>query len=102
MMKHQMSVWDKLAVKATQWLGTPASILAHTLLFLIALLAVPFVGLDRVMLILTTGLSLEAIYLALFIQMTVNRQHKRIKGIEEDIDDILEDTEELTEEETTD
>lgn len=54
------------------------------------------------MLILTTGLSLEAIYLALFIQMTVNRQHKRIKGIEEDIDDILEDTEELTEEETTD
>ncbi len=42
--------------------------------------------------------SLEAIYLAIFIQMTVNRNTQSLKEVEDDIDDIQEDVEELGEE----
>lgn len=97
-MSKKKSTIEKLSYKATNWIGTTQCLIVHTVLFLIAFILVPFVGFDRVMLVVTTLVSLEAIYLAIFIQMAVNRQHYRIKGIEEDIDDILEDTEELTEE----
>ena len=40
---------------------------------------------------------MEAIYLAIFIQMTVNRNTESIEDIEEDIEDIQEDVEELSE-----
>lgn len=91
---------DKLARKATYWIGTTRCLIIHTLLFVIAFILVPIIGFDRVMLVVTTIVSLEAIYLSIFIQMAVNRQHERIKDIEEDVRDVLEDTEELTEEDT--
>jgi peptidoglycan hydrolase CwlO-like protein len=57
------------------------------------------------MLILTTAVSLEAIYLALFIQMSVNRQTAELRAVSEeveeisnDIDEIQEDVEDLAEE----
>lgn len=46
------------------------------------------------MLILTTAVSLEAIYLAIFIQMTVNRTSESLEEVEEDIEDLQEDIEE--------
>lgn len=52
---------------------------------------------ERVMLILTTLVSLEAIYLALFIQMTVNKHSEHIAEIAEDVDEIQEDIEEISE-----
>lgn len=52
---------------------------------------------DKVMLILTTIVSLEAIYLSLFIQMTVNKHSEDIAEIAEDVDDIQEDIEEISE-----
>jgi cell division protein FtsL len=55
------------------------------------------VTIDKILLILTTAVSLEAIYLAIFIQMTVNRNTQSIEDIEEDIEDIQEDVEELSE-----
>lgn len=63
------------------------------------------VGLDIVLLVLTTVVSLEAIYLAIFIQMTVNRNTESLEAVEEGIEDIQEDVqglegevEEITEE----
>lgn len=50
------------------------------------------------MLVLTTIVSLEAIYLAIFIQMTVNRSVESLREVEEDIEELAEDVEEIAEE----
>ena len=50
---------------------------------------------DDVLLILTTAVSLEAIYLAIFIQMTVNRNTAALEAVEDDIEEIAEDVEEV-------
>ncbi len=98
------SALERLAIRATRWIGSPASLVAHTFFF-VGIFALEFLGVpsDRVMLILTTVVSLEAIYLAVFIQMSVNRQsvridevHEDVEEISEDIDDISEDVEELS------
>jgi septal ring factor EnvC (AmiA/AmiB activator) len=87
-----------LALAFTQWIGTPMSIFIHTLLFIAAFIFVLFgAPLDSVLLILTTIVSLEAIYLSLFIQLTVNENTKSLEGVEEDIDEIQEDFEDLEE-----
>jgi len=72
-------------------MGTKSSLFVHTIVFVIAILLMFFFDFEKVLLTLTTLLSLEAIYLSLFIQMTVNKQ-------QEHVEDILEDTSELTEE----
>ena len=89
---------EKLSVKLTNWVGTPGSILVHTILF-IGCFSLTLFGfrLDQILLILTTVVSLEAIYLAIFIQMTVNRNTKSLEEVEEDIDEIQEDIDELEE-----
>lgn len=83
---------EKLSYKLTSWVGTPHSIIAHSLFFGVAL-ALAFSGFnpDRILLILTTVVSLEAIYLSIFIQMTVNRNTESLEEVEEDIEDIQED-----------
>jgi len=61
--------------------------------FIFIFLLVPLLGLDKVMLVLTTAVSLEAIYLSLFIQMTVNKNTESLEDVEEDIEEIQEDVE---------
>lgn len=81
------------------WIGSQASVVLHTLAF-IAFFAAALLGIiswDRMLLILTTIVSLEAIYLAIFIQMTVNQNTASLREVEEDIDEIQEDVEELGE-----
>lgn len=96
----------KFSKKITQWIGSPQSLLVHTIFFMgIFALRVFGVSSSDVLLILTTILSIEAIYLAIFIQITVN-QHaddlqevsEDIEEIEKDIDEIQEDVEELEKE----
>lgn len=87
---------EKVSVKLTNWVGTPASIIAHSLFFVGIFALIPFgLTLNQVLLILTTAVSLEAIYLAIFIQMTVNRNTKSLEEVEEDIEEIQEDVEGL-------
>lgn len=52
---------------------------------------------DEVLLILTTVVSLEAIYLAIFIQMTVNRTSMSLREVEADVDEIQKDVDEIQE-----
>jgi len=87
---------EKISEKLTTLIGTPLSIIVHTVLF-VSIFALKLVGFafDDILLILTTVLSLEAIYLAIFIQMTVNKTTKSLKEVERDIDDIQEDVEDL-------
>ena len=87
---------EQLANSFTNWVGSPASIIVHTILFVAAFVFVLFgVPLNTVLLVLTTAVSLEAIYLALFIQMTVNKNTQALAGVEEDIEEIAEDVEEV-------
>ena len=79
--------------------GSVPSLVIHTLIF-IAFFSLSFTGIlawDLMFLILTTIASLEAIYLAIFIQFTVNRNPASLREVEEDIDEIQEDVEELEE-----
>lgn len=87
---------EKLSVKVTNSIGTPMSVLVHTGLFAGSLSLVFFgFSLEQVLLILTTWVSLEAIYLSIFIQMTVNRNTRSLEEVEEDIEEIQEDVEGL-------
>jgi uncharacterized membrane protein len=83
----------------TAWIGSRASLITHTVFFFAAfsISVFGFVSYDRMLLVLTTALSLEAIYLAIFIQMTVNANTASLREVEEDIDEIQEDVEELGE-----
>jgi len=80
-------------------IGSTGSLLIHTFafagFFLLSLFGV--ISWETMLLVLTTLVSLEAIYLAIFIQITVNRHTQSLKEVEEDIDEISEDIEELGE-----
>ena len=68
----------------------------HTLFFIV-IFSLPFFGykLDTVLLVLTTVVSLEAIYLSIFIQMTVNQNTESLEEVEEDIEGIVEEVGEI-------
>ena len=86
------------ADRATQWIGSTASLLVHTIVFITAFI-LPFLGIafEKVLLVLTTIVSLEAIYLAIFIQMSVNKNTADIEDIAEDVEEIQEDIDEIQE-----
>jgi uncharacterized protein YoxC len=88
---------EAFALAAPQYLGSPFSLILHTFFFVgIFVLQLFGFSFDQVMLILTTLVSLEAIYLSLFIQMTVNQHAKQIEEVSEDVEDISEDVEEIS------
>ena len=90
-----MSFFERI----TTWVGSPTSFAIHTVAFVGALL-LGFTGVASwtiVLLVLTTIVSLEAIYLSIFIQMTVNRHAAELAEVSEDVEDIQEDIEEISE-----
>lgn len=94
-MKNNM---ENFALKVTKWIGSIWSLVIHTIVFVffIVLILIGYSA-DKVMLVLTTIVSLEAIYLSLFIQMTVNKHSEHIADIAEDVDDIQEDIDDIQE-----
>lgn len=89
---------ESLAVSFSTWVGSVSSLIVHTILFAFAFVFVLFgVSFDKILLILTTLLSFEAIYLAIFIQMSVNRTTQAIEVVEQDIEELSEDVEEIGE-----
>ncbi len=85
--------------RVTTWIGSRSSLLFHTAYFIASFIAVglKLISLETMLLALTTFVSLEAIYLNIFIQMTVNKNTASLREVEEDIDEIQEDVEELGE-----
>ena len=75
------------------------SILLHTAAFVASFAAVSagLVTFDRMLLVLTTIVSLEAIYLAIFIQMTINIQQQSLDEVGQDIEEIQENIDEIQE-----
>lgn len=91
------STLERIAIGSTRYIGSPTSLVVHTVFF-ISVFGLQRFGFtfEQTMLILTTAVSLEAIYLSLFIQMTVNRQARQIEEVSDDVDDIQEDVEEIS------
>lgn len=89
---------NTVSYKITGWIGTPVSIVFHSLFF-IGIFGLVFlnVSAEQILLILTTVVSLEAIYLAIFIQMTVNRNTQALEAVEDDIEGLQEDVEDISE-----
>ncbi len=89
---------ENFSIKLTESIGTSKSVLIHSFLF-IGIFSLRFIGFDtdKILLILTTAVSLEAIYLSIFIQMTINRNTESLKEVEKDVDEIQEDVDEIQE-----
>lgn len=88
-----------MALAITQWIGSPVSLLLHTVLFIGAFVLADegLVSFEKMLLVLTTIVSLEAIYLSIFIQMSLNMSHQNIEFIQEDLEEIQKDVEEIQE-----
>jgi methyl-accepting chemotaxis protein len=89
---------EKVALAITRGVGSVWSLIIHTIIF-IASFSLVFFGIrfELVLLVVTTILSLEAIYLSIFIQLSVNHQARALANVEKDIDEIQEDVEEIAE-----
>jgi peptidoglycan hydrolase CwlO-like protein len=90
---------EKIADKATKWIGSISSLVIHSIFFItaFALPAIGIISFEKMLLVLTTVVSLEAIYLAIFIQMSVNKNSQDIEIIQEDVGEIQEDIEDIEE-----
>lgn len=87
-----------LVEKITTWVGSGSSLILHSVVFAgsFMLAAAGEVSWDNMLLFVTTIVSLEAIYLSILIQMTVNRQSVELAEVSEDVEDIQEDIEEIS------
>jgi peptidoglycan hydrolase CwlO-like protein len=90
---------EKFALIIVKQMGTVGSVIIHTILFTIAILLYIFNCFDRdtILLVLTTIVSLEAIYLSVFIQMGLNSLKENVEDIQENVEDIQENVEDIQE-----
>ncbi len=90
--------FDDFSKKLTASIGSTKSLLFHSIFF-VGIFSLRFFGVAAadILLILTTIVSLEAIYLSIFIQISVNRQAKELEEVSEDIEEIQKDVEEIQE-----
>lgn len=97
--ERQREIMEQWATNITKWIGSATSVALHTVLFLVSFI-LPYMGLvsfERMLLVLTTIVSLEAIYLSIFIQMSINLNNQNIEIIQEDIVELGEGIEEIGE-----
>jgi len=86
------------AEKLTSSIGSIPSLIMHTIFFIgIFALRLLHVATADILLILTTIVSLEAIYLSILIQITVNKQGQELEEVSEDIEEIQKDVDEIQE-----
>src|SRR3989344_6097630 len=102
--------FDKTANKVAWFLGSNTSILLHTVIFQFFLILIILgFNTETIMLFLTTIVSLEAIYLSIFIQRTTNKQSEKLERfvreiryntvthLEEPLDKVIKDMQEVIE-----
>ncbi len=89
--KHQ-----NFSKNITSWVGSTQSLLVHTIGFA-GIFSLRLFGFstEEILLILTTIVSLEAIYLSIFIQITINQHSDDLEEVSEDIEELQEDVEEI-------
>ena len=96
--KKHLSSLERFSDRCTTWVGSSTSLVVHTIIFTIAFV-LGFIGVpwNTILLVLTTVVSLEAIYLAILIQISVNRNTRSLEVVEENVDEIQEDIDEIQE-----
>jgi peptidoglycan hydrolase CwlO-like protein len=98
MFANKKLLLEKIAIKATRWIGSTESLIVHTVVFVTSFVLVFFgISFEHVLLVVTTLVSLEAIYLSIFIQMSVNRNERRLYTVSQEVHEIQEDIEEISE-----
>ncbi|HRH33258.1 MAG TPA: hypothetical protein PK720_03940 [bacterium] len=96
--KKASAIFEKGAFAFISRIGSIGSIIIHSLVFIgFFLMGIFGYNWNTLLLILTTIVSLEAIYLAIFIQMTVNQNTQSLAEVEEDIDEIQKDIDDIQE-----
>lgn len=96
--KKPLDIIERIAMKITRGVGSTYSILIHTALFMMAFVMYFWgISINRILLVVTTVVSLEAIYLSIFIQMSVNKQDSQLREVARDVEEIQEDVEEIQE-----
>lgn len=97
--QEKLTMLEKIANGIIWWVGSIQSLVFHTIFFIVcfALPIFKIVEFEHMLLVLTTVVSLEAIYLAIFIQMSVNKSSEHIEDLKEDVGEIQEDIEEIQE-----
>ena len=87
------------ALSLTKAVGSVPSVIIHTILFIASFAGVWYniFSFDRMLLVLTTIVSLEAIYLSIFIQMTINYTTESLEEVGEDLEELQEDVGEIQE-----
>ena len=94
--KKSLDGIEKVAIRATRFIGSTESLIMHTILFIGSFILYFFgVSFEEILLVVTTVVSLEAIYLSIFIQMSVNRQSRKLHAVALDVEDIQEDVDEI-------
>lgn len=104
MNQERKQIMKKSASSITKWIGSVSSVVIHTILFLLSFLFAysGIVSFDRMLNVVTNIVSLEAIYLSIFIQMSINLNNENIGALQEDIEEINENIEEILDEEYED
>ncbi len=86
-------VFDEISDAITRAMGSTISIILHTTLFICIFMPVLFGwSMDKILLVLTTAVSLEAIYMSIFIQRSVNKQSARLDEVVEEIRQTVKET----------
>lgn len=96
--KRYLNSVEFLSLRITRAIGTPTSVVVHSILF-VSIFSLYFFGVtvDHILLVLTTAVSLEAIYLSIFIQMSINRTTESIEEVHEDVGEIAKEVDEIQE-----
>ena len=97
--QEKIEFLEKVANGMMWWIGSVQSVIVHTVFFAVCFLLpiLKIIEWDQMLLVLTTVVSLEAIYLAIFIQMSVNKSTEHIEDLKEDVTEIQEDIEDIQE-----
>jgi len=91
-MEAKKKFLDRISDLIIEWIGSTSSIIIHSVIFFITLIShwIFHFNFDNVLLVLTTVVSLEAIYLSIFIQRSVNQHSTRLEEVEESLDGVEE------------
>ncbi len=87
---------EKFSFKLAKWIGSPFSLLLHTIVFG-GFLVLKYLGIltNPILFILTAGVCLEAIYLVIFVQMIVKNNTKSLTQLQGNIEEIKQEEQEV-------
>lgn len=97
MSEQKNTKFDIFAGKLVSWVGSKSSLIIHSIFFIgsFTLVLLGFKA-EIVLLVLTTVVSLEAIYLGILVQYSVNRQAETLQSVAQDIEEVTEDVGEIS------